>query len=286
MRLLAPAKLTLSLKIMSRRSDGMHLIESEMISVSLFDELVLAVGDDDGDSSKLTVVDSLDLDRIGFGISSVPRGPENLVTRASELMGLRHKVTLYKRIPPGAGLGGGSSDAGAIVRYAATDFIHDNVASLGADVPFCVQVDRANVSGIGDVVEPMETFRRTFVLFLIPIHSPTPKVYSMFDEISKDANNESSDFQRNDLEIAALAVSPRLVQYRRMLTRRFNITPRLAGSGSTYFIESSFAVLGLERSGGGIIVLHCDGLNFVAVEVEELSYKDLTHAQDKINRRF
>ncbi len=71
----------------------------------------------------------------------------------------RPTVRLTKRIPPGAGLGGGSADAAAVLRWAG---VVDDVAlaaRLGADVPFCVRGGRARVTGIGEVLEPLAVRR-------------------------------------------------------------------------------------------------------------------------------
>ena len=100
--LVAPAKLTLSLRITGVRADGYHLLSSEMVSLDLADTLVVGPGDD------LTVVSG-----DGEPSPAVPAGPENLVARALVAVGRRASVRLVKRIPPGAGLGGGSADAAA-----------------------------------------------------------------------------------------------------------------------------------------------------------------------------
>ena len=92
-RLLAPAKLTLSLRVTGRRSDGYHLIDAEMVSVDLCDELVVSKG------SALVVRPT------GSGLE-VPVNENNIVARALELVGREAEVVIEKRIPAGAGLGG------------------------------------------------------------------------------------------------------------------------------------------------------------------------------------
>src|SRR5690606_3192037 len=100
----APAKLTLSLRITGVRDDGYHLLDAEMVTLDLADTLVLTPGDG------LVVR--------GAGGEPVPVGEDNLVARALAAVGRRAHVELEKRIPAGAGLGGGSSDAAAILRWA------------------------------------------------------------------------------------------------------------------------------------------------------------------------
>src|SRR5690606_4805414 len=97
----------------------------------------------------------------------VPVDDDNLVARALAAVGRSAHVELVKRIPPGAGLGGGSSDAAAVLRWAGcTDL--DLAASIGADVAFCLVGGRARVRGIGEVVEPLDPEPRTFTLLTPP----------------------------------------------------------------------------------------------------------------------
>jgi 4-diphosphocytidyl-2-C-methyl-D-erythritol kinase len=121
--LLAPAKVTLSLRITGIRNDGYHLIDAEMVQVDLYDELEI---DPAGDG--LVVED---------GGRTQTGQPDNLVSRALVLAGRQAGVRLRKRIPAGAGLGGGSADAAAILKWAGALDLED-AATLGADVPFCV----------------------------------------------------------------------------------------------------------------------------------------------------
>ncbi len=114
----------------------------------------------------------------------VPVGPDNLVVRALAAVGREARVHLIKRIPPGAGLGGGSSNAAAVLRWAGcTDL--DLAAQLGADVPFCLVGGRASVSGIGESVESLPYEERRFVLLLPPFGVDTAAVYRKWDELSE-----------------------------------------------------------------------------------------------------
>src|SRR5687768_9805128 len=118
----APAKLTRSLRITGMRADGYHLIDAEMVSLDLADTLTFADGDD-------LVVRGVGAD--------VPAGDDNLVVTALRAAGRAAHVTVDKRIPPGAGLGGGSADAAAVLRWARVTDVEVAVG-LGADVPFCL----------------------------------------------------------------------------------------------------------------------------------------------------
>lgn len=224
--LIAPAKLTLRLRVTGVRSDGLHLIDAEMITLDLHDTMELREG-----GTGLTV--------LGGG-SDIPTGSSNLVNRALALANRRAAVTLTKRIPSQAGLGGGSSDAGAVLRWAgfdSTDPAHlSQAAGLGADVAFCLVGGRANVSGIGEVVRPLPFEPRSLTLVTPPISCSTPAVYAAWDELGGPTNLDSP----NDLEAAALLVAPELARWRDELGDSTGARPVLAGSGSTWFVEGHF----------------------------------------------
>lgn len=223
----APAKLTLSLRITGRRADGYHLIDAEMVSLDLHDTVAIGPG------SGLEVRSAGTAARSPLAFQ-VPMGADNLVTRALRLVRRRAHVQLTKRIPAGAGLGGGSADAAAILRWAG---VTDPVvaASLGADVAFCLRNGRARVGGIGEVVEPLVPQPKRFTLLTPPLRCSTVEVYRAWDGLGGPVGPAG-----NDLEAAALAVEPRLARYRDQLAEVSGQRPRLAGSGSTWFVEGAF----------------------------------------------
>ncbi|MGH9099408.1 MAG: 4-(cytidine 5'-diphospho)-2-C-methyl-D-erythritol kinase, partial [Acidimicrobiales bacterium] len=137
----APAKLTVSLEVVARRPDGYHDIQAEMVAVDLFDRLAV---DPEGSGVEIVAGPGARAERLTCG-------PDNLVSRALAAVGRAAAVRLEKRIPVGGGLGGGSSDAAAILRWAGV-FGLDTAAKLGGDVPFCVRGGRALVEGVGDRV--------------------------------------------------------------------------------------------------------------------------------------
>ena len=213
--LLAYAKLTRSLRVVGVRDDGYHLIEAEMVSLDFADVLRVREG----------------------GVNDLP--PDNLVSRALVAVGRSAHVRLDKRIPSGAGLGGGSADAAAILRWAGCTSI-DVAVALGADVPFClVGGGRARVSGIGEVVEPLPPLSLSFTLLTPPLLVSTPAVYAAWDALGGPvAAGDGAGV--NDLEAAALAVEPRLAEWRDRLGEATGRTPTLAGSGGTWFVEGAF----------------------------------------------
>jgi len=218
--LTAPAKLTLSLRVVGVRADGYHLIDAEMITLTMHDTLAVTHG-------------GQGLEVIGGG-SDVSAGPDNLVSRALDLADVSAHVRLTKRIPSQAGLGGGSSDAGAVLRWANFDDLHA-AANLGADVAFCMVGGRARVAGIGEIVESLPFEPRSLTLVTPPIKCPTPEVYRAWDELGQQTRGLS----RNDLEPAAIAVAPELGAWRDKLWEETGLRPSLAGSGSTWFVAGS-----------------------------------------------
>ena len=219
-RVRALAKLTLSLRVTGVRDDGYHLLDAEMVTLDLAD--VLTFSDGDG------------FDVAGSDVASLDSGSFDLIPRALAAVGRTAHVHLEKHIAVGAGLGGGSADAAAVLRWAGCDD-RDVAASLGADVPFCVVGGRARVTGIGEVVEPLSFERREFTLLTPPLSVSTAAVYQRWDDLGGPTAGGP-----NDLEPAALSVEPALAAWRDRLGDATGRTPQLAGSGSTWYVEGAF----------------------------------------------
>jgi len=226
-RALAPAKLTLALEVGAVRPDGLHELRAEMVAVDLADELWF----DDGDGLA-----------VEGGDPSLDTGPDNLVVRALHAVGRRAAVRLVKRVPVGGGLGGGSSDAAAVLRWAGCD--DPAVAlSLGSDVPFCLVGGRAEVGGAGEVVTPLPFVAESFVLLVPPFAVDTGAVYRAFDELGPGPPGA------NQLTRAAAAVAPELAGWREALEEATGSEPILAGSGATWFVEGRLEAFGLAGVG-------------------------------------
>jgi 4-diphosphocytidyl-2-C-methyl-D-erythritol kinase len=217
------------LRITGVRDDGYHLIDAEMVSLDLADELAFTEG------SGLEVVEG---HQFGFVDPH-----DNLVGRALRAVGREAHVALRKRIPAGGGLGGGSSNAAAVMRWAGCDDL-GIAASLGADVPFCLRGGRARVTGIGEIIEPLPFVARTVTLAMPPFGCSTPAVYAAWDDLGGPTAAGP-----NDLEPAALVIEPRLAAFRDALGDATGQTPRIAGSGSTWFVDGA-------HPGEGRIVTH------------------------------
>lgn len=235
--LAARAKLTLSLRVVGRRDDGYHLLDAEMVTLDLADELQITPGGEG-------------ITTAGPFAAGVPTGVDNLVASALDVTGRRAAVHIDKHIPGGGGLGGGSADAAAVLRWAGVDDLHV-AASIGADVPFCVIGGRARVRGIGDVVEPLPPVDRVVTLVVPPFAVATPAVYRRWDDLGGPTANGP-----NDLEAAALDVEPRLVRWRDRIGELVGEPPVLAGSGATWFVvgRRDDALAPLRAEGAVVIV--------------------------------
>ena len=184
--ILAPAKLTTSLRVIGVREDGMHEIDAEMVALDFYDELTITPG-----GSGVTIV----------GESVADIDPENnLITKAAQLAGMQVGVHLDKHIPAGAGLGGGSADAAAVLRWAGFTDV-ERAATIGADVAFCVMGGRARVRGIGEIVEPLPFRDQTFTIVTPQVHCSTLRCMrnGMRWDFPKGTTATTSNRQRSPL---------------------------------------------------------------------------------------
>jgi len=169
----APAKVNLTLEILARRDDGYHALRSVMVPIALHDALEVTPAE-----------------RFAFVCEPPSLASGNLVTRALARLGFEHapvEVTLRKGIPAGAGLGGGSSDAAAVLRaamdgsfgsIAARDWIAD-ARALGSDVPFFLIDGPALVEGTGERVTGLGSAPPWWVVVIVPpVHVSTADAYA------------------------------------------------------------------------------------------------------------
>ncbi|MEX1218580.1 MAG: 4-(cytidine 5'-diphospho)-2-C-methyl-D-erythritol kinase [Acidimicrobiales bacterium] len=220
--LFAPAKLTTALRVTGVREDGYHLIDAEMVSLDFGDRLIV----ESAEQISVVFVDPSGL--------TIDLGPDDLVSRAMAMVGRKGRIRVEKSIAAGAGLGGGSADAAAILHWAGvTD--PEIAVLLGADVAFCLRGGRAQVGGIGERVESLPFESRYFTLLTPPVMCSTPAVYRAWDDLGGPRGENG-----NDLEPAALVVAPELAAWRDVFADQTGCQPRLAGSGSTWFVEGEF----------------------------------------------
>ncbi|NLG83626.1 MAG: 4-(cytidine 5'-diphospho)-2-C-methyl-D-erythritol kinase [Firmicutes bacterium] len=183
MTVAAPAKINLSLDVRGRRPDGYHELDTVFQSLALHDTVILRPAR----TGIEVVCDSRE----------IPCGPQNLAYRAAavgqKIYGVDHGVhiILQKRIPVGAGMGGGSADAAAVLQALPTlwglpalpeERLHALARELGADVPFCLLGGTARGRGIGDLLEPLPPLTGLEVLLVKPaVCLSTAEVYARLD---------------------------------------------------------------------------------------------------------
>lgn len=252
-RATAFAKVTLSLRVIGRRDDGYHEIDALAVSVGQPQDTVEA-----GVVSEPGVrVDVVGGDELG-----IPDGDENLAARAADRVLMRAgrqalgvHLTLRKRIPVAGGLGGGSADAAATllaVRHLLEleldrDALLELAATLGSDVPFCLQGGAARMQGRGERLTPVKVpLGMPLLVAVPPFGLVTADVYRAWDELGGPrsmrvvppprALENLIDGLVNDLEPAAEAVEPRLREFRDELEQVAGRPALLAGSGSGYVV--------------------------------------------------
>jgi 4-diphosphocytidyl-2-C-methyl-D-erythritol kinase len=194
LRTRAHAKVNLGLRVLGKRPDGYHELWTVFDEIELHDDLRFTPGAGGGIS--LSVVDEA-----GTGLA-VPSDERNLVVKAARAFAsatrraVHGRFDLVKRIPAGAGLGGGSSDAAAALRLlaeaaglAATDATVVAAArETGADVPFFLHGGRAWATGRGDVIHPLAAGPRLFYVLLFPGYAcPTADVFARWHRALTDA---------------------------------------------------------------------------------------------------
>jgi 4-diphosphocytidyl-2-C-methyl-D-erythritol kinase len=245
MQVSAPAKINLALKVLRRRGDGFHEIETLIAPISLCDQIKI----DKSDSGKGIEFHCDD--------SSVPMSDDNLVLRAAKAFFAATKlksavlIELKKRIPHGAGLGGGSSDAAstllALNELFETKLPREALAklaeSIGSDVPFFIFESAAICRGRGEVVAPLRLPQRLSILLLKPnFVVPTAWAYSRWHDsreipgVTYSTQKFASQTFVNDLERPVLEKFVFLAHLKMWLLNQPEAGAALmSGSGSTVF---------------------------------------------------
>ncbi len=253
--LLSPAKINLTLEVLGARTDGYHEIRSIIQPIDLFDEVSLDVEEGEG----------IEIESSGV---SIPTGKDNLAWRAAELFlqksGINRKINIFirKRIPLGAGLGGGSSNAAAVLtglnritNALSEDDLYEIAPKIGADVPFFIRSLTASMEGIGEKLSIIKEFPIFHYVILCPnLHTSTPEVYKKWDELNiipkdniapaednlegciKKFIDKNGDLPlQNDLEEPAISVHPEIASYKKMLTSLDIKSVLMTGSGSAVY---------------------------------------------------
>jgi 4-diphosphocytidyl-2-C-methyl-D-erythritol kinase len=240
------AKINLALHVRSRRDDGYHILET------------LFAFAEDGDHLTMALSDKTELSMTGPFAGGLSNGPDNLVLQAVEAVratfGVDQHVTitLDKRLPIAAGIGGGSADAAAVIRLMARQFglnKHDPkllalAAGLGADVPACVVSQTVRGEGVGDVLSRVDgsSLSGCALLLVNPlVPCPTGPVFQAWDGVDRGPLAMGDVMQtalsgRNDLEGPACQIVPEITPILETLRAAGGVRlARMSGSGATCF---------------------------------------------------
>ena len=249
---LSPAKINLTLWVGPLRDDGFHELESLVAQVGLYDEVSVAPRDDG------RIVLSCD-------DPSIPTGDSNLVIRAAHALASFARIEnpcaqmgLRKRIPAGAGLGGGSSNAAAALHLLNELWdldlpaakLAEIGATIGSDVPLFFSSPLCVMRGRGELIEPRDIKLGAWVVLVLPpVHCSTTAVYAAWDRLPEHPQRPPIDeilsqagepgwlmeVLFNDLEPAAFAAYPELSKAHARLQQLAAGPVRMTGSGSAFF---------------------------------------------------
>ena len=249
-----PAKVNLSLDVTSRREDGYHNLEMIMQTVKLFDTLTVIC--EESGKPEITISSNL---------SYVPNDERNLCYKAAKLFfdatGLSAKVHIdaNKKIPVGAGLGGGSSDAAGTLtvlnKLMGNPLTQDKLAaiskSIGADVPFFIYGGCMLAEGIGEILTPLPQLENiTFLIAKPNFGVSTPWVYKnlVLDSTTPHPNTKAvieaikandlaalAKHAGNTLELVTLKQYPEISRYKEIMAKSGAVYSLMSGSGSAVF---------------------------------------------------
>ncbi len=268
MKLRAPAKINLGLRVIGVRNDGYHTLDSIFLPLALADEVEVELR---------PVGEGVAFTLLGQAGPDVPTGPENLAVRAARVFleaagdARGVSVRLTKAVPSAAGLGGGSSDAGAVLRALAT-LLPDRISQtdlaalalgLGADVPFFLDPRPARVSGIGERIQPLADVPALPILLarrgpglstaaVFRAYDAAPErtasltpggqdptlrpLWALLEAGGLDrAGPQLGGLVNNELEPAATALQPAVAEVRREIENSGALVTAMSGSGPTLF---------------------------------------------------
>lgn len=255
----AYAKINLFLDVLGKRDDGYHEIDTVMQNISVYDEISLELIENGIDIA-------CDVDDISGENNIVYNACKEFLTITDKKIGV--KVFIKKNIPLAAGLGGGSSDAAAVLNLLNIAFgnvldyenLHSIASKLGADVPFFLKGGTARATGIGDILSDLSAPQMHFVLVKDGVKQSTGAMYKHLDASNIITNKSSSDLisalSANNLSLVSNAVYNKFelcwdfVDISKPFKNTNALKVFLSGSGPTVcalFEDSSQAILCAER---------------------------------------
>lgn len=241
---LSPAKVNLNLRVAGTRSDGFHDIESTVQPVGIFDEVSIEVSREPG-GVVVSGCEGVSEKNTAFTAATI------FLQKAEIRRGV--KISLKKNIPQGAGLGGGSGNAAAVLVglnrvFGAfeSETLREIAGMVGSDAPLFVDCCACRISGRGEKVEPIEGFPLLNYVICFPgFESLTAGVYRKWDELNPSGKLRESSKRlwgisrplemANDLEAAAFSLYPELAHFCALTSADYGIPVLMTGSGSAFF---------------------------------------------------
>ena len=236
MKILTSAKINLNLTIHDGLQDNLHKIESDIIPVGIFDEIVI------NESQKDHIL--FNIDKLNDELTTIHKSLL-IIRKYNPSFDKSFEIKVDKQIPIESGLGGGSSNAAAIINFLCLNYdlsmpsYHDVVKHIGSDVPFFINKQPATISGIGENVENLSDTPPMKIIIAVPKNGLSTKdVFEKYDEIQpKDTEKHSwngiSLF--NDLWNTSVEIYPELNTIKQNLEEWYNRNFFMSGSGSALF---------------------------------------------------
>jgi len=236
LKLRTSAKINLNLEIFSEKQDNLHELSSLMIPIDIFDDIEI----------EESISDTINFsDENLNSIESTIHKALKLIRKNNPSFDKSFDIYIDKKIPYNSGLGGGSSDAGAVIRYLCDNYELDLPSNLdivrevGSDVPFFVKGVSAVIKGIGEIVEPLDLNSDLDLLIAVPkVGLSTQEVFNTLDTLhskNRDTDTWNAIEIFNDLWPAATKVYPELASLRDALQEKYLNKFYMSGSGSSFF---------------------------------------------------
>lgn len=249
----SPAKINIGLRVLSKRSDGYHNIETIFYPLKVYDDI------------KIKIEKLVDAKRNIISVKTSSNqdlnDKKNICHKAAEIFFDTYKangkykinISIKKNIPMGAGLGGGSSNAATILKVLAKHFKENNTTllyrialKLGSDVPFFLLCRSAYATGRGEILEPLKNFKIKYKILLVNpnIHVSTSRAYEQLRVSGsklqilnniKIFNPNDKRLMINDFEMAVFKKYPVIEKIKYEMFKQGAIYALMSGSGSTVF---------------------------------------------------
>ncbi|MCH5180593.1 MAG: 4-(cytidine 5'-diphospho)-2-C-methyl-D-erythritol kinase [Erysipelotrichales bacterium] len=251
----AHAKINLAINVVGKKEDGYHDLDMVMVPVELHDSIHIEVLPSNFET--YVTCDDFSLEVNEYNLCSIT------IRKMKEKYNINKsfRVHIHKNIPIGAGLGGGSSNAAAVINAIKTllklDIPYEEeielAKSIGADVPFFLKNNPARVEGIGEKLTPIKIKNKYYVLLIKPKNGLSTKdVYAKYDEVGSDNHadvdslikalengDELKEFMGNDLEKASITMLPVIQDIKKLLLDDGFENVLMSGSGSSVFAIST-----------------------------------------------